>query len=92
MHATVASQKVKDMFFKLCDVFGSELDVLLKVSMKEIERIGGERIAEGVLRVREGNIVIIPGFDGEYGMVSIWKKGEEIIRKKETESQLTLEF
>ena len=92
MHATVASQKVKDMFFKLCDVFGSELDVLLKVSMKEIERIGGERIAEGVLRVREGNIVIIPGFDGEYGMVSIWKNGEEIIRKKETESQLTLEF
>ncbi len=92
MHATVASQKVKDMFFKLCDVFGSELDVLLKVSMKEIERIGGERIAEGVLRVREGNIVIIPGFDGEYGKVSIWKNGEEIIRKKETESQLTLEF
>jgi len=92
MHTTTASQKVKDMFVKLCEVFGSELDVLLKVSMKDIERVGGERIAEGVLRVREGNIVIIPGFDGEYGKVSIWKKGEEIIRKKETESQLTLEF
>lgn len=73
---TVASGKVKTMFDELCDYFGSEMTVLLKTSVVDIEKKAGERIAEGVAKVREGNIVIHPGYDNVYGTVRIWNKDE----------------
>ncbi len=91
MHSTTASQKVKDLFMKLCMELGSEIEVLLKAELSDISKVGGERIAEGVQRVREGNIMIMPGYDGEYGKVEIWREGEGE-REKEDESQLLLDF
>lgn len=77
MHSTTNSQKVKDLFMKLCMELGSEVEVLLKADISDISKIGGERASIGVQKVREGNIVIVPGYDGEYGKVKIWKEGEE---------------
>jgi PHP family Zn ribbon phosphoesterase len=73
MGSTVASQKVQNMLLQLTDKVGSEIDILLRSSIKEIESIGGERIAEGIVKVRAGDIDIHPGYDGEYGKVHIWK-------------------
>lgn len=92
MKSTTASQKVKDMFNRLCSDFGTEIDILLKVNIDEIEKMGGERIASGIEKVRTGDIEIIPGFDGEYGKVSIWKDGELEKSKEGDKSQLALEF
>lgn len=81
--STVSSQKVKNMFDLLCETFGSEIEVLLKVPIEHIAKIAGEKIAEGILLVRAGNIVIDPGYDGEYGKVKIWsqeKKEETPLR------------
>ena len=72
LYSTVASQKSKMLFADLCKRPGSEMDVLLKVSTKEIEKVAGERVAEGVALARAGKIVIHPGYDGEYGVVRIW--------------------
>lgn len=83
MEATVASQKVKDKFAEVCRVFGSEINVLLKTSVKDIEKLFGERLAEGVEKVRAGTIAIDPGYDGEYGKVAIWGP-EEIMHKLKT--------
>lgn len=103
LHATVFSQKVKDMFSLLCEQFGSELQVLLKTPLDEIEKIAahstgsgpGGRIADGVRRVRGGDIVIDPGYDGEYGKVTIWPEGADVQNsaveeKKEEIDQLSL--
>jgi len=76
LHSTVASQKSKDMFAKLCNELDSEITVLLKAQLADIEKIAGQRIAEGVKKVRSGDIEINPGYDGEYGKVEIWKEGE----------------
>ena len=35
--------------------------------------MAGRAIAEGVERVRKGNIVIEPGYDGVFGKVSVWR-------------------
>jgi uncharacterized protein (TIGR00375 family) len=76
LSSTVASQKSKNMFAKLCNELESELNILLKAPIATIEKVAGWRIAEGVKKVRAGDIEIDPGYDGEYGKVAIWKEGE----------------
>lgn len=68
----VASQKVLDVYENLCAKFEGEFEVLLKTPVEEITRLAGERVAEGVERVRKGEIVIKPGYDGVFGQVRIW--------------------
>lgn len=74
MASTVFSQKVKDMFTVLCETLGSEIEVLLKTPIDQITEVAGEKIASGILLVRQGNIVMDPGYDGEYGKVHIFKE------------------
>jgi len=92
LHSTVSSQKVKDMFDLLCQKFGSELNVLLKISIQDLEKEAGPRVAEGVDKVRRGNIVILPGFDGQYGIVKIWDDKKVSEKQEETKSQLGIDF
>lgn len=70
----VASPKVLVIFEQLVTKLESELFVLLKAPMEGIKDIAGERVAEGVMKVRHGSIVIQPGFDGVYGTVKIWNE------------------
>lgn len=74
LDSSVSSQKSKDMFAKVCEELGSELHVLLQCSIADIAQLTGEKIAEGIEKVRGGNIVIDPGFDGEYGHVKIFNE------------------
>ena len=43
------------------------------------------KIAAGILNVKRGNIEVIPGYDGVYGKVNVYKGGEE---KKEKQLEL----
>ena len=56
---------------------GSEIKILTKVDTQDIAKISGPKIAEGVQKVRKGELVIDPGYDGVYGVVKIWKDGED---------------
>lgn len=51
---------------------GPELSILLDVPIVTIKKVSGEKIAEGVRRVRAGELRIEPGYDGEYGKVRIF--------------------
>lgn len=86
MDSTVLSQKVKDMFAVLCETFGSEIEVLLKTPIEQIAKIAGEKIASGILLVRQGNIVMDPGYDGEYGKVHIFSE-EQKPQKEEVKTE-----
>lgn len=92
LYSTVSSQKVKDLFDQLCQKFGSELNVLLKTSIQDLEKEAGPRVAEGVDKVRRGNIVILPGFDGQYGIVKIWDNKKVSEKQEETRDQLGIDF
>jgi uncharacterized protein (TIGR00375 family) len=92
LHSTVSSQKVKDLFDQLCKKFGSELNILLKTPVADLEKEAGIRVAEGVDKVRRGDIVILPGFDGRYGIVKIWDDKKTTEKQKETKSQLGIDF
>ncbi|MCG2714109.1 MAG: endonuclease Q family protein [Candidatus Omnitrophica bacterium] len=65
--------------------FGTEFDILLKASKEELLKGLPAKLAEGVLRVRQGKVDIRPGYDGEYGTISIF--GD---KPKQSEQQLSL--
>ena len=73
----VGSQKVLLAYEQLVNSLGSELKVLMETTEDDIKRVAGERVSEAVLKVRSGDIVIEPGFDGEFGKVKIWKERED---------------
>ncbi len=95
--SSVASQKTKTLFADVCRTFGSEIDVLLKTPIEKIQSMGNFRLAEGIRKVRLGQIAIDPGYDGEYGKVKIWndESKKKASSKKESsvvKSQLGLGF
>ena len=67
--------------------FGTEFEILLKASKEDLLKGLPPRVAEGVLRVREGRVNIKAGFDGEYGIINIF--GDEDKQPK-SEQQLSL--
>lgn len=71
------SKKVQLEYRKLIKGLGSELDILLNVDLKEIEKMTTTLIAEGIRRVRMGELIVHPGFDGEYGIVNIFSDKEK---------------
>ena len=74
---SVISDKTRAMYISVCQEFGSELSVLLKIPIADIEKKFPGKLAEGIRKVRESTITIKPGYDGEYGVVSIWSEEEE---------------
>lgn len=70
--AGVSTKKVKTAYEKMVAA-ASEFEILLDLSLSELGEIADERIVEGVMRVRQGNIAVRPGYDGEFGSVSIFR-------------------
>jgi uncharacterized protein (TIGR00375 family) len=66
------TKRAQAAYFGLVSRFGSELAVLTDVDISDIGKVAGDRVAEGVARVRASDISIEPGYDGVYGTVQIW--------------------
>ncbi len=71
------SPKVKVIFDQITEKFGSEFDALLKIPISDIEKSNGEELAQAIGKVRSGNILIDPGYDGEFGVVKIENEKDE---------------
>ncbi len=75
MSVGVNTKRVRTAYASLVENFGNELDVLISVPTHEIADAiprYGQLVAEGIEKVRAGDIHIIPGFDGQYGTVRVW--------------------
>ena len=55
---------------KLLNVFGTEMDILHKLSKDDIESVVGEKVANTIISAREGNIKIQAGGGGVYGKLT----------------------
>jgi PHP family Zn ribbon phosphoesterase len=71
------TQTVSKEFTRLIEAFGSEFQVLLEVPDDDLRRQADPRVAEGILRVRSGDIRVIPGFDGVYGKIEVFPEEAE---------------
>lgn len=73
---SAASKKVQNQYFELLRRLGPEFDILRAVPLEDIRLISDPLIAEGVSRLREGNVKRIPGYDGEYGIIKLFDSEE----------------
>ena len=81
------SVSVERDYRSLVPKLGTEFEILLKASKEELQKNLPARVAEGVLKVRQGKVEIKAGFDGEYGVISIFSAEEQ---GQKAEQQLKL--
>ena len=55
----------------ITDAVGSELDALLWASSSDLEAVTDETMARAIMQARIGQVRVTPGFDGQYGSVSL---------------------
>jgi len=61
------SKKVIEEQNNLIDRFGNEFNVLLNISREELVKVTSEKIADAIIKVREGKVSFDAGYDGVYG-------------------------
>jgi DNA helicase II / ATP-dependent DNA helicase PcrA len=66
------SKQVEAEYMKLLGRLGPELTILRETPLEDIVSIGGPRLAEGIGRMRRGEVSARPGYDGEYGVISVF--------------------
>ena len=67
----VNTRTVTREYTKITDAIGSELDALLRASFDDLTLMTSEPVATAILRSRTGQVQIEPGFDGQYGSISL---------------------
>ena len=69
---STASKKVQGQYERLLEKLGAEFSILREVPEEDIRAAGGEVLTEGIRRLRAGEVVRKPGFDGEYGKIELF--------------------
>jgi len=73
----VGTVEVEKEYKNLIEKFENEFNVLINIPRSDLEAVTLPEIAEGIIRAREGKVFIEPGYDGVYGKVRIFQKGEQ---------------
>jgi uncharacterized protein (TIGR00375 family) len=76
MAAGPKSKKVGVEVDRLVAALGPELGILTEADIDDLRRAGGSLLAEAVSRLRRGEVRREAGYDGEYGVVSLFGPGE----------------
>ena len=69
-----AGKKAMEQYEYMAETLGPEFSILRQIPIEDIRKTAGPLIAEGIGRLRKGNVSRTPGFDGEYGKISLLTK------------------
>ena len=74
----MASKKSWGIYNNLIEKFGNELNLLMNVSKEEfLKKEIDEKLADLILKSREGKMKVKPGYDGEYGKVLLEERDKQ---------------
>jgi PHP family Zn ribbon phosphoesterase len=85
-----STQQVWNIYNRLIEKFGNEYTVLIDAPKQALSEVVDQRTAEAILRVREGKIKVIPGYDGVYGRPIIFEEEKPKTKPREKVQQLNL--
>lgn len=70
------NKKAKASYFSILENVGSDFQTLLFAPLDEINAKGGPLLAEGVRRMRNAEVHIEEGYDGEFGTITVFTPEE----------------
>jgi uncharacterized protein (TIGR00375 family) len=79
----MGTKAVETEYEKLIERGGSEFHILLEATPEELAGYVPEKILEGIVRMRQGKVSIIPGHDGVYGKITLFPEKKEVEESKE---------
>jgi uncharacterized protein (TIGR00375 family) len=71
-----ATKTVMSEYARLIKLFDSEFNLLMNVPVEDIQSRCSPVLAEAVQRIRNGKVIRQAGFDGEFGVIKVFEKGE----------------
>jgi uncharacterized protein (TIGR00375 family) len=80
----VNSKAVQNEYLALISDLGSEFSILMDLPAETIARAGFPLLADAIARMRAGDVSISPGYDGEYGKISLFEPKKEKAAKGQT--------
>ena len=88
----IATQRTWKEYHSLISHFESELNVLLDASSEDLKKVTDEKIADAIIKNREGKIKINPGYDGVYGelVLDAIKSSDDKKTQNQTKKQKSL--
>ncbi len=72
------SKTVDRVYQAMLARLGNELEILLDLPEEDIEQVAGPLIAEGIRRMRVGEVDILPGYDGDYGVIRLFSQADRL--------------
>ncbi len=62
---------VDKLYEDMTTQLGPEFDILLETPVADIVRVAGERVGQGIERMRRDEVEATPGYDGVFGVISV---------------------
>src|SRR5581483_1415013 len=89
LHGTKSTngKAVGEEYYSVIDRLGNEFDILRKIPLEAIEAAGFPLLMLAIKRLRSGQVVREPGYDGVYGTIKVFKDPRE---RLEAINQLSL--
>ena len=76
MGVSPASKRVQSAYFELLERLGSEFHILREIVPEDAEKVAGFAVGEALRRLRAGRVIRRPGYDGEYGVITLFQPSE----------------
>jgi len=79
------SKKVKAIYMQMIQHLGAEFEILTRCEISDIAQCSNSFVAEGIRRMRAGEVYVTEGYDGEYGDIRVFTNDEVSEFVKNTE-------